>query len=626
MSTSFSPQIGERFAGRYELMSPLRSDGAVRSFLALDHHAGLDVALLLLDPARAHPNAWAAFARIVAAATAGKIAGLVLPQGVVSAPPVPPFCLAEPQTFRGFDQLRDQGPMPWRRALTLGERAAEVLLAALAATGVAHRVLTPSRCGVTVRDDVRVLDFGMAELELDRPDEAGYRAPEQQQGGGDARSDVYTLAVILTELISGQKSAGKTPPRLRSLAAVPQSVDAFMARALSRDPAQRPELAAMRAGLRELLSDGTKPAAAPRHTPKPEISPVSILSAPPSATPRTKPRAVDGAGPALANGAIQPARPSAPSAAASAAPPMPRSEVYRLRPPALDGRTELLPPASPTPAPAIRERTELLPPVAPKPASAEKTELFPPVAPKPASAEKTELLPPVSPNTAPAIRYRTEIFPPAAPNPAAALSDKTEIFPPVALNPAPPLTDRTEIFPPIALNPAPPVTDRTELLPSVPRSTEVVRADVAIVGGEQRTASGKPLIGPLALAQAKASAAVPIPIPRATAGDEPPPATIITPPIPADTTLLLPPEPAGPAPTVGPLFVDQRPREPIGVQPTAEVRPPAAEPAPATAMSASARPSTSSKPAEKSFKKASIWIYVACFAGLVLALLWLLIR
>ncbi|MFY0539102.1 hypothetical protein [Nannocystis pusilla] len=116
MSTSFSPQIGERLAGRYELMSPLRSDGAVRSFLALDHHAGLDVALMLLDPARAHPNAWAAFARIVAAATAGKIAGLVLPQGVIGAPPVPPFCLAEPQTFRGFDQLRDQGPMPWRRA------------------------------------------------------------------------------------------------------------------------------------------------------------------------------------------------------------------------------------------------------------------------------------------------------------------------------------------------------------------------------------------------------------------------------------------------------------------------------------------------------------------------------
>ncbi|MFY0539103.1 hypothetical protein [Nannocystis pusilla] len=43
-------------------------------------------------------------------------------------------------------------------------------------------------------------------------------------------------------------------------------------------------------------------------------------------------------------------------------------------------------------------------------------------------------------------------------------------------------------------------------------------------------------------------------------------------------------------------------------------------------MSASARPSTSSKPAEKSSKKASSWIYVLCFAGLVLAVLWLLIR
>ena len=133
------------------------------------------------------------------------------------------------------------------------QRAAEILHAAHAATGVAHRVLTPSRCAVTVRDDVRVLDFGVAELELGRLEEAGYRAPEQQQGGGDARSDVYTLAVILFELISGQNLAGKPPPRLRSLVAVPRPVDEFMAKALSQDPAQRFDLLTMRAALRELL-------------------------------------------------------------------------------------------------------------------------------------------------------------------------------------------------------------------------------------------------------------------------------------------------------------------------------------------------------------------------------------
>ncbi|MCY0986637.1 hypothetical protein OV203_05870 [Nannocystis sp. ILAH1] len=588
MSTSFSPQIGDRCAGRYELKSPLRSEGAVRAFLGFDHHSGLDVALLLLDPACAHPKAWAAFARTVAAATAGKIAGLVLPQGVASTPPVPPFCLAEPQAFRGFDKLRDQGPMPWRRALMLGERAAEILLGAHAATGVAHRILTPSRCAVTVRYDVRLLDFGVAELELGRPDEAGYRAPEQGQGGGDSRSDAYTLAVILFELITSQKSAGKTPPRLRSLVAVPGPVDEFMAKALSQDPAQRPDLAAMRAGLRELLGVAeapvkATPTAAPRPDPKPEISPLSIISAPPSAsvTPSAKPRAAVGAGPALANVAIQPSPPSAASAA---------------MPAAVTGRTELLPPVSPTPARAVNDRTELLPPVSPTPARAVN--------------DRTELLPPVSPAPAPAITDRTEIFPPVSPTPAPAITDRTEIFPPVSPTPAPAITDRTEIFPPV---------HRPE--PVSPERTEVVRTDGAILREETKTAPGKSPRGPLALAQAKASAAVPLASPRSTAGDDPPTAKIVIPPLPVDTTLLLPPEPARPVPTVGPLPFDSLPREPVKVRPTAEVRPLAAKPDQPTTVPVS----TSSKPAEGPFKKASIWISLICVAGLVLAVLWLLI-
>ncbi|HEY0138297.1 MAG TPA: hypothetical protein VGB85_29635 [Nannocystis sp.] len=336
VSTSLSPQIGERFAGRYELKSPLRSDGVVRAFLAFDHHAGLDVALLLFEPACAHPTAWGAFARIVAAASAGKVAGLVLPQGVGGTPPVPPFCLAEPQALRGFDRLRDQGMMPWQRALTLGERAAEILHAAHIATGVAHRVLTPSRCAVTVRDDVRVLDFGVAELELGRPDEAGYRAPEQQQGGGDTRSDVYSLAVILFELISGQRSAGKPPQSLRSLVPVPRPVDDLMAKALAQDPAQRLDLAAMRAALRELLGMAPAPAEATHGVvagTKPASSPVAIVSAPPgtsvapSVTTPVRSEYAVGAGSTPANVLTPPARPSAPPAAPPAAPLSPRPEV-----------------------------------------------------------------------------------------------------------------------------------------------------------------------------------------------------------------------------------------------------------------------------------------------------------
>ncbi|WP_434424173.1 serine/threonine protein kinase [Nannocystis pusilla] len=462
-SIPLSPQIGERFAGRYELKSPLRRDGAVHAFLALDHHSGIDVGLFLLDSACSHPTAWAAFARIVAAAAAGKIAGLVLPQGLGSAPPVPPFYLAEPQVLRGFDRLRDEGPMPWQRALTLGERAAEILHAAHVATGVGHRVLTPSRCAVTVRDNVKVLDFGVAELELGHPLESGYRAPEQQQGSGDARSDVYTLAVILFELISGQKSAGKPPPRLRSLIAVPRPVDEFMAKALAQEPAQRPDLVTMRASLRELLGAGAAPAeatptAAPRLGPNSGISPVSIVSAPPGASvaPPATTLASSGSavrtGPTPANAATLSAQPTTPSAASSAAPLPPRPAAVL-----------------PRPTPAVTLRSGL------------------PALPQLQESNEAGML-------------------------VQGLEGETEELG-VLHRPAPVVAEQTEVLV---------VVPRAK--PEAFERAEVVRPDIAIVR-DGKTAPKKPLRGPLAalaLTRANADAADPVAIPLEAASDDSP--------------------------------------------------------------------------------------------------------
>lgn len=602
VSASFSPQIGERFASRYELKSPLRSDGAVRAFLAFDHHAGLDVALLLFEPASAHPTAWGAFARVVAAAAAGKIAGLLLPQGISSTPTVPPFCLSEPQALRGFDRLRDQGPMPWQRALTLGERAAEILYAAHAATGVAHRVLTPSRCAVTVRDDVRVLDFGVAELELGRLEEAGYRAPEQQQGGGDARSDVYTLGVMLFELISGQNLAGKPPPRLRSLVAVPRPVDEFMAKALSPDPAQRLDLFAMRAALRELLGVAAAPAeptpaAASSTGSKPDISPVSIISAPPGA--RVAPSLT---GPAPRNLGTPP-RPSAPASATTTAPLPPKPEdiphgVF----PTIAARSGLLVIQEPPKYSGAGSRLQNLED------RTEKLEM--PHRPSPSVPDRTEILAGVSP-------------------------------------PRPPLVDRTEVLPAVP-RPAPSKVDSKEVLPAVshskpvdPERTEVVNSYVAAVRGADRTSPRRSL-AELALAQAKAGPAV---TPIVTVGDDLPTEQFVKRLPPVDTTLLLPSEPV-PARSAG--EVRSPPPEPVRLgsvesQPAAEVRPNEAvrlgrigvQPSVAARSPPSADPNATAlvtpvlaPPSPKSkdpLKKALIWINVVCFSAILIAMLWLMI-
>ncbi|MFZ6181187.1 serine/threonine protein kinase [Nannocystis pusilla] len=253
---TFAPRIGDRIAGRYELTALLRSGGPARAFLARDG-AGKEVELVLFDPAQCGPEAWAAFARVVVAAQAASVRGLVSLLGVHSVAPEPPYCVAAPSKGESFARLREQGPVSWQRALALGERVAEIVHAVHAATQVAHRALTASRCSVTKGDEVQVFDYGVAELEPaeGRRDDAGYRAPEQQSGRGDPRSDVYSLAAILFELVAGERPPTKTPPRLRSyVPGAPQAVDDLLAKALARDPSRRhADCAALRASLRELL-------------------------------------------------------------------------------------------------------------------------------------------------------------------------------------------------------------------------------------------------------------------------------------------------------------------------------------------------------------------------------------
>jgi serine/threonine-protein kinase len=83
---------------------------------------------------------------------------------------------------------------------------------------------------------------------------ARYMSPEQaRMGRTDARSDLFSLGVVLHELVLGQPLFGadstttileaverKEIPRLRAVdPGVPDSLDAIVARCLERDPARR---------------------------------------------------------------------------------------------------------------------------------------------------------------------------------------------------------------------------------------------------------------------------------------------------------------------------------------------------------------------------------------------------
>ena len=147
------------------------------------------------------------------------------------------------------------GAVPWREAIALTLQVADALGAAHAA-GIVHRDVKPGNILVG-RDDcrVRLVDFGIAKpvtgVEpqspirdfLTRPGVVigtpGYMAPEQAAGlNADGRSDIWSLAAVLHEMVTGRLPApGSTTVQVSSN--VPSALARVLERALQPDPSQR---------------------------------------------------------------------------------------------------------------------------------------------------------------------------------------------------------------------------------------------------------------------------------------------------------------------------------------------------------------------------------------------------
>ena len=173
----------------------------------------------------------------------------------------------------------------WREPLKLDEALGVAIQVAMAleaahAAGIVHRDIKPEN--IMLRQDrfvrdrfVKVLDFGLAKL-TDRdsgsadPDAvtipitetnpgiimgtSGYMSPEQAQGDSiDTRSDVFSLGVVLYEMIAGQTPfKGRTDshtrvsiidhepvPLVQHVADVPRQLDRIVTKALAKDKLKR---------------------------------------------------------------------------------------------------------------------------------------------------------------------------------------------------------------------------------------------------------------------------------------------------------------------------------------------------------------------------------------------------
>src|ERR1700759_3163902 len=157
--------------------------------------------------------------------------------------------------------LQRDGPMSPQRAVHVIEQLAAALDAAHAA-GLVHRDIKPSNALVTARDFVYLIDFGIAHnAAATKLTSTGmimgtlaYMAPERFTAGiADARSDIYALACVLHECLTGhypypgesmeQQIAGHLtldPPRpSEHRPDLPVGFDEVIARGMAKDPDQR---------------------------------------------------------------------------------------------------------------------------------------------------------------------------------------------------------------------------------------------------------------------------------------------------------------------------------------------------------------------------------------------------
>ncbi len=259
-----------RTLGHYEIVDELGSGGMGVVYRARDPRLGREVAIKVLpEHVATDADRLSRFEREVKA-----VAALSHPNILA----IHEFGMEGSTAFAVMELLEGQvlgqrlasGPLPQSKAVEIGAQVAQALAAAHD-KGIVHRDLKPDNIWITADGQVKVLDFGLAHFHGGPQDPeaetmthatdpgsilgtAAYMSPEQARGETvDTRSDVFSLGVVLFEMLTGHQVFGR-PTAVETMTAVlqhdppsmdgaPQPVPAVLERTvrhcLEKEPAER---------------------------------------------------------------------------------------------------------------------------------------------------------------------------------------------------------------------------------------------------------------------------------------------------------------------------------------------------------------------------------------------------
>ncbi|WP_064439202.1 Stk1 family PASTA domain-containing Ser/Thr kinase [Hoyosella altamirensis] len=284
MSSDSLKLVGSLLDGRYSIDAPIARGGMSMVYQGMDLRLDRPVAIKVMDPRFSDdPQFLDRFeleARSIAKLTHPSLVS-VFDQGTDQHHVFLVMELVQGGTLR--ELLRERGPMPPYAAAAVARPVLRALSVAHRA-GLVHRDIKPENVLISDSGSVKIADFGLVRAIAASGTTSGsmilgtaaYLSPEQVSvGSADARSDVYSMGILLYEMLTGetpftgdnsitiayQRTSADVPPPSSVIAGVPREFDELVKKATARNPDERfSDAGAMASALMAVCEKLTLPA------------------------------------------------------------------------------------------------------------------------------------------------------------------------------------------------------------------------------------------------------------------------------------------------------------------------------------------------------------------------------